>query len=385
MNMRSWRLAAAPLALLLAALPVSALAADVRSGNEVTIAPGQTVTDDLYIWGGTLRVAGTVDGNLTVMGGTVEVPGTVTRDLTVAGGTVTVPGRVGGSVRTAGGTVTVAGQVGEDLLTTAGTLDLRPQARVGRDLLFGGGTATLAGEVGRRLEASADRLDLNGPVAGDVRATVTTLYLGPEARIGGDLRYTSQRPATIAPGARVGGQIQHTTPARAETTSPVAGFVGGLIGWLRALVGLFLLGLVLVLVFPRLTQHAVRAIRGSPWADLGLGLALLIGVPIAALVAFAAGLLVGGWWLALMALALYAMVLAVGYVIAGLFLGQEGFRLLARRSVHPLVALVVGLAVLTLAGLIPYAGPVIALAAVVFGVGALVVGLWRGRPAARPA
>ncbi len=239
--------------------------------------------------------------------------------------------------------------------------------------------------MGRRLQASADRLDLNGAVAGDVQADVATLNLGPGARVGGDLRYTSQKPASIAPGAQVSGRIQHTTPARAEATSPAAGFLSGLIGWLRALVGLFLLGLVLVLAFPRLTQHAVRAIRTSPWVDLGLGLALLIGVPIAAVAAFAAGLLVGGWWLALMALAIYAMVLAVGYVVAGLFLGQEGFRLLARRPVHPLVALIVGLAVLTLAGLIPYAGPVIALAAVVFGVGALVVGLWHGRPAARPA
>ncbi len=61
----------AVLAVVLAALP--ALAADFRSGNEVTVASGEVINDDLYVAGGNLRIDGTVNGDLLAAGGTVTI------------------------------------------------------------------------------------------------------------------------------------------------------------------------------------------------------------------------------------------------------------------------------------------------------------------------
>lgn len=364
----------------LATTPVQA--AELRQSSDVTIPSGQILADDLYAAGGTIDVAGTVAGSVIGTGGTMTVSGTITRDLMVAGGTVTVPGEVRGSIRAAGGTVVVNGSVGDDIVGATGTLDLGPSARIGRDLVISGGTATIAASVGRRIIASVDTLIIRGPVLGTVRANANTLRLEDGANVMGDLIYSSNNQAFIAPTAKVAGRIVRNPAGGAvqPQPSPAQRFLDALIGWVRALVGLFALGLVVVLLFPGLTRRTVSVYTSSPWASLGLGIVLLIGIPILAFVIFVVGLLVGGWWLALIALALYALALVVAYVLSALFVGWRGLELLRRRGVHPLLALLAGLVVLTLLGLVPVLGVLLTILAVAFGLGALAITLTRRRP-----
>ncbi len=107
-------------------------------------------------------------------------------------------------------------------------------------------------------------------------------------------------------------------------------------------------------------------------------------VPVVALAVFVLGLVVGGWALSL-ALALLAIAAAVGYVLAALFVGRMGLGLLGRPEVHPLLALLVGLVVLTAVGLVPFLGGLVDVAAVVFGLGALTLSLFRSWRSSTPA
>src|SRR5919201_2031469 len=116
-------------------VPGSASAAELRQGDRVVVAPGETVNDDLYVFGGSVSVQGTVNGDVVFLGGTSTVSGLITGDLLVLGGTTTITGDVRGSVRAAGGTVNIAGRVDRDVALGAGTLDVAPSARLGRDLL----------------------------------------------------------------------------------------------------------------------------------------------------------------------------------------------------------------------------------------------------------
>ncbi|HSR22124.1 MAG TPA: hypothetical protein VLW53_01125 [Candidatus Eisenbacteria bacterium] len=370
---------------LLALAPVAAQAADLRQGPDVTIPAGTTVADDVYAGAGRVTMAGTIAGSLIAAGGTVDVTGTVERDVMVTGGTVTISGPVMGSVRAAGGTLTVSGPVAQDVVLAGGTLDLGPEATIGRDLVLAGGTATVAGRVARDLTAGVGTLDLRGRVDRNVRAEVGNLHLESGAAVGGNLDYASDNTATIDSGATVSGVVTHSPANFARQPTPAERAFGVFVGWIRLVVGLFALGLILVLLFGVFSRRASEAIGRSPLASLGIGLAVLIGVPIAALIVFIVGLLVGGWPLSLAALALLGIAAAVGYVLSALFLGRNGFRLLARTEAHPLLALLVGLVVLTAVGLIPILGGLIGLAAVVFGLGALTLTLvrtWQGSPPA---
>jgi hypothetical protein len=264
--------------------------------------------------------------------------------------------------------------VGEDVVMTGGTLDLGSPAKVGRDVVVSGGSATVAGTVGRNVIAGIGSLILRARIGGNVNASVNELRVEDGAGIMGNLTYTSDNPAVVARGATITGAVRHNLPAH---PSPAQRFLDGLVSWIRTLVGLFALGLIVTLLFPRFTDGVTETLRGSPWASLGIGLVLLIGVPIVALITFGIGLFVGGWWLGLAALGLYGLAVAAAYVMAALFIARYASALLGRPLVHPVLALLVGLVVLTLVGLIPVLGGVLDLVAIVFGLGAMALALAR--------
>jgi len=143
------------------------------------------------------------------------------------------------------------------------------------------------------------------------------------------------------------------------------------IGWLRTLIGLFVLGLLFILLAPRFGRRTVGTLGGSPWASLGLGIALLICVPIAALIVFVVGLFVGGWWLALILLALYGVALVLSVAVAGLFLGRWILERVGRGPVPLVWALLLGLVLLLLVSLVPVAGGLVMAVAMFCGLGAL--------------
>lgn len=363
--------------MLLAFVPPQAFAADPRAGGTVVIGSKETVNDDLYAFGGTINVLGTVNGDVVTSGGTITISGVVTGDLTTAGGTITVSGEVRGSIRAAGGIVTINGPVGEDVVAAGGVLSLGPSARVGRDLLIGAGSATVAGPVGRHVRASSDELTLSGPVGGDVHAKVAkALHLADGAVVNGNLFYTSPKAVEIHQGATVRGKVERSEPQmdrRVERVAPgpLARASNAALGWLRTLVGLLALGLLLVLPFSGFSRRILGTLGSSPWASFGLGIVLLMVVPIATLILFILGLAVGGWWLAPLALAVYGIAIALGYVVAGLFVGYWIMNWVGRPGIHLAWALLLGLAILTLLSWLPVTGALSIILAVLLGVGAL--------------
>jgi hypothetical protein len=362
-------------AALLAWLPLEAAAADLRQGSDVTVGPGETVNDDIYAGAGTISISGTVNGNVIAGGGTITVSGNVTRDLILAGGTVNVTGRVGGSIIAAGGNVTVNGPVAQDIVVTAGMIDVGSGATIGRDLVVGGGTATVSAPIARRVQMSAGNLTLRNRVGGDVRGRVDHLKLDG-AQIGGNLDYTSNNQVEKVNGARVAGTATRHTP-----TDRGGGVGNGFLGWLRALIGIFVLGLLLIFLLPGLSTRAIDIERAQPWASLGIGAAILVITPIVALIVFIIGIFIGGWWLGLLLIPIWILALAIGYAISGFLLGRLIFARLGWGRYHDAFALLGGLFVLTVVGLIPVIGWLIGLAAVILGAGAMTLVVTWMRPA----
>jgi cytoskeletal protein CcmA (bactofilin family) len=349
-------------ALALALAPSTVLAATPLQGNTVTIAANQTVNDDVYAAGNTVIIDGRVNGDVVAFAGTVTLNGVVTGNLIAAGGTTTIKGRVDGTVRVAGGTITVDGVVGRDLLVGAGTVTLGSGARIGRDLLTGSGTTSVSGRIAR-----------------DVRVGSGTLQLNSGAVVGGNISYNGNVAPTIANGATVHGTVQESNPTGGWTwtgwSAPwsVGNPGNTLVGWLQMLIGMLILGLAIVWLAPRFSRRTINRMERSPWQSGGLGLVLLITVPIVAGLVFVLGLLVGGWWLALILLALLVLALPVSMVIAGLSIGHWVMERVGRINVGLGWELLVGLVLLGLVSLVPVFGAVALFLASLFGFGALVM------------
>lgn len=139
-----------------------------------------------------------------------------------------------------------------------------------------------------------------------------------------------------------------------------------------------------MLLFPVFSQRAADTLGTTPWPSLGLGFALLAGVPVAALLVFGIGLLIGGWWLGPLMLAFYFGLLPVAYATVGLFLGRFIVRRAGRPDVENVWNLLAALVFLGLVSLVPFAGGLVLFTAVLFGLGACILALnatYRGRPA----
>lgn len=343
------------------ALPAAAVV--LRSGDNLVIPAGETIDDDLVISGGNVRVLGTVNGDLVAAGGNVFVEGRVRNNLIVAGGTVDITGPVGGSVYAGAGTLNSSSTVGRNFVAGAGTFNARGGSRVGRDLAVGAGTANVAGTIAR-----------------DVQAGAGTLNIEDGARIGGDLIASTNDPR-IAPGAViVGERTIRAQPADGKDRRGAA-LLAAFFWRLFTTLGLLLIGLLTIALFPRATAETTSLLRARPWASMLAGLILLIVVPIAAVIIMVT---IIGIPLGVILLMLYFIAVFVAPLFAAIVLGY----LIWRKPGGSLyLALLIGVGVYFVLRLIPFLGGLVGLVALLAGLGALVLALQarRGHPLVGPA
>jgi cytoskeletal protein CcmA (bactofilin family) len=370
-------------------LPGDSSAAVLRHSKSFVLPGAETIHDDLYAAGTTVDIQGTVDGDLIVGGQTITIGGVVTGDVIAAGRDVTISGSVGGTVRAAGNAITVDGTVGHDVVVGCGTLVLGPNAMVGRDVLAGAGTSSFGGRIARDVRLGSGSASFSGSVGGVVYARAKELRLNEGAVLERDLFYTSRNELTKASGAVVRGRVERSEP-RGEFEHRRR-FGGRLIGGLQGLIGFAILGALFYLLFAHAGPRTLEALGRAPWASLGLGVLLAFGFPCAAAFFFILGLIFGGWWIALGGLVLYFFALALGYVVSSTYVGRWILGRMGRGGAAHAWALLAGLVTLGLASAIPFLGPLLGLAAALFGLGALAMAWYqarrgnRGEAAATPA
>src|SRR5215207_477481 len=128
---------------------------------------------------------------------------------------------------------------------------------------------------------SAGRVRVTGRVDGDLIAVSDRAFLAPTARVGGDLRYGDERPV-LARGARVDGNISNEDWADAANGWGWVSLIGW---WLAVSVSTLIVGALLVLLAPGALFAAERAVRERLGATVAWGVAIVIGVPVLAVVA----------------------------------------------------------------------------------------------------
>jgi cytoskeletal protein CcmA (bactofilin family) len=352
-------------------------AAEVKTDDEITIAAGQRVDDDLYVFGEDVVIAGDVTGDVIGAAETIEISGSVGGSVNVAVRKLEVSGAIAHSVRVAAADVTISGDVDGDLLVTSGSVDITSQGAVGGDLLLGSGDATVAGPVRGDIRGSAADLTISSRVSGDVRVAADDITVTSSGRIAGDLRYSSNSTAVIESGGRVGGETVRTSRIRAaggpdvwsSATSPLV----------RLLLGL-VTGLVLIALVPRPVIAAADAIRTRFLPSLLAGIAGWIVWPILAVVLM---VIVVGIPIALIGSVLLLCLAYLSQVFVGLAIGRivlpSGWKVSSRG--YNVLAMVLGMILISVIRAIPlpYISSVIAVIAAVIGVGGVLVAT-RQRP-----
>ncbi len=360
------------LSLLALVLATSATAAEFRRGEEIVIPKDTIVADDLYAFGSKVRIEGEVRGDVVAFASAIQVPGRIQGDLVGAGTDIQITGAIGGSIRVAATTLALEGRVARDAIVAANAVQVRPNAALGGDLIAAGDSIVVQAPIGRTARIAARAFDLQAPVRGDLHLRAETLNIADRGEIAGTLSYAT-RQATISPQAKIGTAVREPSPRRLP---PVAAF---LVGWLRLAVGLFALGLLLRLIAPHWAGEALGTLRRSPGRSAASGALTLIAVPMAAVILFAIGALVGGWWIGFLGLLMLGIAIALSFALVGLWVGEWLVRRLAGGRAQLVLSLVVGAILLALMLRVPVLGGLVSLATILFGLGALLLGGWHLR------
>ncbi|MDP1690175.1 MAG: hypothetical protein Q8L52_03170 [bacterium] len=333
--------------------------------------PGNT-----YLAGVSIVSTAPVAGDLLVIGGSVVTTAPISGDeLLIAGSVSSRASVVSGDVRMVGGGVTVEGSIAGDLVALG--YAVRNAARTGGSTLIVAVNTTLTNGADGPVTIYGNNVSLAGDFAGNVKVVaIGHVYLAADTIIHGKLVYEAPEETTIPASATVLGGIEYTNASYlpdAGTSRMLALVSIGFFLFARILGALILAGLLAGL-FPRLAEAIVeRAYVTRPRSILLtmlLGFAILVATPV--LIILLAFTFVG-IGLALLLSVLYALLVLLSLLCAGILLGSMFARRFRKRETVLWRDGIIGMLAFSLVALVPYVGLFVVCILSLFTAGALLL------------
>jgi len=369
------------------AAPLWAVGAENGDDQEVFI-----FGDDQFVFGPDILITEDIAGDLIMAGGRLNVDGDIAQDLMAAGGIITINGDVGDDIRVTGGTINISGNIEDDLMAVGGQISISESAVIGGELVVSGGTLNIACTTKGDACLNGATITISGKINGDVNIDgVENLKITDTAEITGDLIYRSGVGAAISDGAVIGGEVRETIVKEIEETEIIqatpwavfsATYIGGKV---IAFLGLFILGIILILAMPGFFQRFNDRMKKTPGYCVGSGAIVLFGVPIGSIIIFIISIIlfitIIGSGLGIVAMAsnfimmiVYGVLIYVSAIFISYLLGRV---ILSKASLNmdrygwKVLAYLIGLVIVMILYSIPFVGWIIRFAGILFGLGGL--------------
>ncbi|MCE9648996.1 MAG: polymer-forming cytoskeletal protein [Parvibaculum sp.] len=286
--------------------------------------------------------------------------------------------RAGNTTYLAGRDFTIDRKVEGSLTATGETVSVSDDTEIKRDLWVAARRVAVEGKVGGALAIRAQEALVNGEVKGDVSFYGVHLVFGPDARIGGDVHYYAALPAEIDAGAKIRGAMKSSVLRDTPDASgpPQGGWRGGWAtpGYRLSLPGAIFFGVlagIVALVAPTAMPRLREAGAAQPLLAFAIGFLWLVGTPVLAVIS---ALTIIGLPLAILVVLLWPIGILAGLVAAILALGDvftSRMRERYDRTARVAAGIVLGTFLIWTGISFPALGPIVWLAAVTFGVGAI--------------
>jgi cytoskeletal protein CcmA (bactofilin family) len=346
--------------------------AETRKSESVVVGKDEVINGDAFLFGGRVRVDGTIKGDLFVFSHDAMVTGHVEGDVFGFAQLLEVTGQVDGNIRAFTNTLTIRGKVAKNVMTFDERVNLDSVGTIGGSLTAFADDLSLDGNLGRDLLLFAKHTGISGKVGGGIRIKGHELSINGGAQVDGPIRYDGDEPPEVSPQAKLASPVDfHKLEHRPQYVE--GHYYIWRIIWTAAFI---LFGMVLVLLMPRFAEETVRAaeLYGAP---IGLGVLVLFGVPIAAVIACVTvvgiplGVLALGFWF----LVLCCAELVVGVVIGSWILGKtrNTWGLIGRMALGFIIVRIA----YTILGMVHVGAVLGALAIWSWGMGAVALALYR--------
>jgi cytoskeletal protein CcmA (bactofilin family) len=353
---------------ILACSPAWAQMDDIwRVGARVNVVASEH--HDVWAAGAVVSVRGIVGHKLSVVGAEVDVDVTTKGDTRLAGAIVSFKGESQKDLYVAGARLNVDGRVGGALKAAGARLMIGSQASVDGPMLILGADVLFAGNSGGTAEIYGDTVQIDGRIGGNLLVRARSVTVGKTALLEGDAVFETLDDPHIEQGATLRGRQTVTLPrpgprdirtvVKAIAAVVMFGIGAGLI-----------LGLIILITARPMVEQAIAQMRDAPGRSLLIGVAVLILVPLGAMLLMVTviGIPVG-----LLTLLAFPLILLVAWVVATL--GVADWLLNRSRTERSLLGrlllLLAGLAAVTLIGVVPIVGVLVWLLVMLLGLGAL--------------
>jgi hypothetical protein len=359
-----------------ATLSSPAMASEFRKGDNVEVEKGEIIKGDIFLSGHHVKVEGTVDGDVYLFCQNGDIEGHVTGDVIAFAQVVRVSGKVDGNIRAFSNTSLISGTVAKNLLSFSETITVDSTGKIGGSATAFVNTLAIDGSLGRDLLSFGNAVTVSGAVGGGIQAQGNHLTFNSGAQVDGPVKFKGENPPSVSSGAKLAIPVEYTKVQHHEKYAE-SGFYVWRVIWTAAVI---LFGLVLFLLMPAFARDAADSAERYG-ASFGLGVLVMFGVPIAALIACitVVGLLIGISTLLVWFTVLYCAQIVVGAIVGQWLMGhtRETWQLIGR--------MVVGVILVRVVEMIPHLGGWIKLAVLLWGMGAISLAIYRRfSPAGNP-
>jgi cytoskeletal protein CcmA (bactofilin family) len=354
---------------LLAALPRPAAATEFRKGDSVEVRKEETIKGDFYGTGNHIRIEGTVDGDVFAFGQQVDVPGHVTGDIICFCQSSRITGQIDGNIRAFTNNITISGTVDKSVTAFDETFTLDGSGKIARSLTDFSKSLALDGKLGGDLLGFCAFGNVSGTVGGDLRIKGDSLTVASGAVIEGRASFEGNKPPDVSSGAKLASPMQFKQTEHKSHFARGSSYYVWRGIWTATCI---LFGLVLFGLLPVFARETAEL--GEHYgASFGLGVLVLFGVPIAALIIC---FTVIGLFVGISTLLLWIVVFLAAQVVVGTIVGQW---VMGRTTEFwPLVArMAVGLILVRIVASIPFIGGWAKFVVALWGMGAISLALYR--------
>ena len=371
---------AAALVIALAAMmpPTQGRAAEL--GEKISLSGSHQ--DQQFLAGETVEVTADIADDVFAAARKVLFEGASAENALAAGFIVTVRETTVRDMILAGGEIDFAGSVTDDLVAAVcpfcpmvGGLHLRRGSHIGDDARLAGRDIHVEARIDGTLYAAATgRVTLSGEIGGNAEVLADRIVITPDARIGGDLLYAGTAKPEIPEGAVISGQVRELDVKLPELGDRESWIWFGIAAAVVFVLAVMFLGAVYQLVIPNVLSRAAVTAQEQPWSSLGRGVVVFLVTPAIAALLLAT---IIGIPLAMVIIAIFFVLLTLAFVSVAYCIGLFLRGRLGRQATLPswagrIMWTALGVLILMLVGAIPLIGFVLALLAVVAGLGGLV-------------
>jgi hypothetical protein len=316
-----------------------------------------------------------VAGDLSAVGGSIVAAGPVAGDELLLGGSVSSRAPIRGDFRAAGGNIAIMGPIMGDLVACG--FSVHDTSHAGGSVFIVAANASVDNGASGPVTVYGNTVSLAGNFAGDVTVIASgSVTLAQDTKIQGKFSYEAPETAKIPASAIIIGGTTYTNASylpNAGTSRTLALASIGIFLLVRILGALIIAGLLAGL-FPDfakvITDRAYTRRLRSIFLTALLGFAAFVATPILLLLL---ALTFVGIGIAFLLLIMYALLMFLSFIYAGILLGTICARYFTQREVVMWRDGVLGMFAFMLIALVPVVGWFFVLLLTIFTTGELLL------------